>query len=214
MVNSINDYSSLNQVIKNNFNLINTSDELIKLTQNRYIILNNNSNNKIKNYIKMLKTIRNIPFGEYIKGQHYYKKEGYSKSNIFSIDVKNSGFNYTLYSFNEVKKILEERFNKKFDISTGNNLNDFVNIINSSEFCKVDFNVVYEEKLNYEPLKITDNLEKIQFFKCKSGDRQKEYDLIIVKNKMQEHFKSAIRKSIKRYIPANSVLWKIQYSGK
>ena len=137
-----------------------------------------------------------------------------SKSNIFSIDVKNSGFNYTLYSFNEVKKILEERFNKKFDISTGNNLNDFVNIINSSEFCKVDFNVVYEEKLNYEPLKITDNLEKIQFFKCKSGDRQKEYDLIIIKNKMQEHFKSAIRKSIKRYIPANSVLWKIQYSGK
>ena len=214
MVNSINDYSSLNQVIKNNFNLINTSDELIKLTQNRYIILNNNSNNKVKNYIKMLKTIRNIPFGEYIKGQHYYKKEGYSKSNIFSIDVKNSGFNYTLYSFNEVKKILEERFNKKFDISTGNNLNDFVNIINSSEFCKVDFNVVYEEKLNYEPLKITDNLEKIQFFKCKSGDIQKEYDLIIVKNKMQEHFKSAIRKSIKRYIPANSVLWKIQYSGK
>ena len=94
------------------------------------------------------------------------------------------------------------------------NLNDFINVINSSEFCKVDFNVVYEEKLNYEPLKITDNLEKIQFFKCKSGDKQKEYDLIIVKNKMQEHFKSAIRKSIKRYIPANSVLWKIQYSGK
>ena len=43
---------------------------------------------------------------------------------------------------------------------------------------------------------------------------KKEYELIKAKYKMQKYFENAVRKSIHRYIPANTTLWKIQYSGK
>ena len=45
-------------------------------------------------------------------------------------------------------------------------------------------------------------------------DIKDQYELLIVKNKIRKHFENAIRKSIHRYIPANTVLWQIKFSGK
>jgi hypothetical protein len=235
--NKISTYSDLAQEEKNKFNEINNSDFIIKLNSDSYIIENNMSN-KFNNYLKMLNDIRNISFGEVIKGQHYYKKEKFSKSNIFSVDVKNSGFNYTLYSFNEIKTIFELKNNTKYDETDVNSISGLINDINNCKnisgtltsnykFCKIDFDEdeidtsdITSSDIQFNGLSDLHRIKKQNYFKINvtTGDIQKDlkdqYELIIVKNKIRKHFENAIRKSIHRYIPANTVLWQIKFSGK
>jgi hypothetical protein len=230
-------YNSLRSSLKEDFNRINTSDFIIKLNYDSYLIENNLSK-QFNNYLKMLDDIRNISFGEVIKGQHYYKKEKFSKSNIFSIDVKNSGFNYTLYSFNEIKTIFELKNNTKYDETDVNSISGLINDINlcknssdqetsNYKFCKIDFDKDEIDTLDltssdiiFEKLSDLHRIKKQNYFKINvtteniKKDLKNQYELIIVKNKIRKHFENAIRKSIHRYIPANTVLWQIKFSGK
>jgi hypothetical protein len=152
--NDTNVYNDLSEQLKDEFNRINKPDFIIKLNSDSYLI-ENNSSHQFNNYLKMLNDIRNISFGEVIKGQHYYKKEKFSKSNIFSVDVKNSGFNYTLYSFNEIKTIFELKNNTKYDETDVNSISGLINDINNCKnssdqetsnykFCKIDFDKAME----------------------------------------------------------------------
>lgn len=312
----------------------------------------------LSNYFKMLNELKKFEFGEIVKGQHYYKESQCSKSNIFSIDVKNSGFVFKLYSFKDILKVIayenpslnidlsidyneasndEMTFEIKSKIKESNfygifnknnyNMNieniynktnsiynnieslknimffkynepayedlcfenidfiyDNIDILNSApksflidpindniitnhknDLSKLDkfinlnnqMDVLIFEIKRFKHLKDSLNISKINLweknllksFKIsyvnienyknykknypeKNYDRyiygtlndfikenktllvKKEYEIIKAKYKMQKYFENAVRKSIHRYIPANTTLWKIQYSGK
>lgn len=230
--NDTNVYNDLSDQLKDQFNGINKPDFIIKLNSDSYLI-ENNSSYQFNNYLKMLNDIRSISFGEVIKGQHYYKKEKFSKSNIFSVDVKNSGFNYTLYSFNEIKTIFELKNNTKYDETNVNSISGLINDINLSKnssdpetsnykFCKIDFDKdeIDTSDIQFNRLSDLHRIKKQNYFKINvtteniQEDIENQYELLIVKNKIRKHFENAIRKSIHRYIPANTVLWQIKFSGK
>ena len=303
----------------------------------------------LSSYFKTLDELKKFEFGEIVKGQHYYKENQYSKSNIFSIDVKNSGFAFKLYSFKDILKVIAYEnpslnidlsidyneinhetmcgeikskikesnfygiFNKNnYDMnieniydknnskdSIYNNVESLKNIMffkynepsyedlyfenidfisdnidilssNSSDFImnttninllnkykddilKLDEFIDYKNPLDvlifeikrFKHLKDSLNLSKIEIWEREllktfiigvkydeiNGQYKsrtlndfikenknllvkKEYELIKAKYKMQKYFENAVRKSIHRYIPANTTLWKIQYSGK
>lgn len=337
----------VNNYVRNNEKII------FKDKDNTFII--SNEVKILSNYFKMLDELKKFEFGEIVKGQHYYKENQYSKSNIFSIDVKNSGFAFKLYSFKDILKVIayenpslnidlsidynEAYYDKmskeiKLKIKESNfygifNKNNYdMNIENvydknNSIYSKIDSlknimffkyiepayedlcfenidfiydnidilssvpislfidpindNIIKNHRNNlleldkflnlnnpidvlifeikrFKHLKDSLNISKInlweknllksfkigyvnienykkinpeenynQYLNGTLNDFikenktllvKKEYELIKAKYKMQKYFENAVRKSIHRYIPANTTLWKIQYSGK
>lgn len=320
---------------------------------NTFIISTNYK--KMKSYYETILALQKIEFGEIIEGQHYYKEENHSKSNIFSINVNNSGFGYKVYELREVIKLLsnedksllplvykdsyslttdvpkiqnaiqnsdfyiifykdnmdkkiEEKNNKNeiiktfadhsmaayknFDLLenslffkytkktyysitdkiidnldiilnysnlsstineylTNNDVNEFklyykehryeiqdeftialegdimknslvtyiINLLNKFKSYKKYGNL---DKLNDFELLFLDKITKIdEIFNAIASDVNLEYnnifkegELIRAKYKMQKYFENSVRKSIHRYIPANTTLWKVQFTGK
>lgn len=364
-LNEISDFSSFSlssftgikpeNDIVNNY-VIDNEKIIFKDKDSTFII--SNEVKILSNYFKMLDELKKIEFGEIVKGQHYYKENQYSKSNIFSIDVKNSGFAFKLYSFkdilkviayenpslnidlsidynevyhekisNEIKLKIKESnfygiFNKNnydmnienvYDKKTSiyNNIESLKNIMffkyNESAYedlCFENIDFIYDnidilssapisfstnitndniiknhkkelkeldkfinlndpmdvlifeikrfkhlkDSLNISKINLWErnllksfiigfaNIEKYKSYKQDNPEKnynnyitgtlndfikenktllvKKEYELIKAKYKMQKYFENAVRKSIHRYIPANTTLWKIQYSGK
>jgi hypothetical protein len=103
-LNELSDFSSFslssftgirpeNDVV-NNY-VINNEKIIFKDKDNTFII--SNEVKILSNYFKMLDELKKFEFGEIVKGQHYYKENQYSKSNMFSIE--NNSENLTKYKF-------------------------------------------------------------------------------------------------------------------
>jgi hypothetical protein len=63
---------------------------------------------KMKNFYELTLAMQRIEFGEIIEGQHYYKEDYHSRSNIFSINIKNSGLTFKLYNYDELLNELQK----------------------------------------------------------------------------------------------------------
>lgn len=167
---------------------------LFRLTDDKMIITINKS---VMCMLKMLNAMSMVDFVDNIKGQHYYKENNKQKSNVFSLNVRNSGLNYQLYSYDEMNIMHKDMFGADFDN---------------------DADALAELKLGaIHPNGKLPNLEKesdYKSYKYYSYDDDCAYTgrIISVKMELRKTFEDAIRKSIHRYIPVNTVLWKIDYT--
>ena len=167
---------------------------LFRLTDDKMIVTINKS---VMCMLKMLNAMSMVDFVDNIKGQHYYKENNKQKSNVFSLNVRNSGLNYQLYSYDEMNIMHKDMFGTDF-----NN----------------DANALAELKLGaIRPNgKLPDLTKESDYksYKYYSYDDDCAYTgrIISVKMELRKTFEDAIRKSIHRYIPVNTVLWKIDYT--
>ena len=165
-----------------------------------------------------------------IDGEFKYKETDVSKSNIYSIELKNSNLNYNLISFNEMmsrcEKYLDKveenglRINYYYDknaeafykIDENNNINlinTFIDLIHELNYKEI-LDITISEDI--ELLKKTDF--KIPITSYKFYNKNDALNINIeTKMEIRKQLEKAIRKSIGRYAPVNTTLWKIKYAG-
>ncbi len=178
--------------------------EIQKLTDYSYLLINSENKLNTNSYLAMLDNMRPINFVEVVKGQHYYKEIGGHKSNIFSLNIKNSGLKLDLYSFDEMIIILRnlgEDYAKLMNMP----YSDFISLTESYGYGFISEYKVDDKKL-YKYFKY-DNFNRSMTGEEKTSQRNKILDIM----KMREVFEESVRKSIHRYIPVNTTLWKIEY---
>lgn len=190
--------------------------KIFKLADNEYTITLEDS--LFGKYFSTLNIVKNVQFAERIKGEHYYKEYKKSKSNVFSLNVRNSGLNYTLYTYNEVlDNILTELNGKKISNSedtfiVNGSLSSFNDLLSVSKYYKF----IEDEKIYFDEVKNNEISTNYKLFKYFIADSDKvDYTRKLIKSKIQirKSFENAIRKSIHRYMPVNTTLWKIEFSN-
>ena len=189
---------------------------------------------------QVLSAVSYYDFVERNKGFFKYQQENLHKSNIYSIKLTNTRLNpandkqlnkyYNLYSF--VNHLLIEL--KNSFIETQNN--QYILIFNGLKFTDVtyDYNknififVNYDTDINSDNgfslfslndvatilnYKIVYNISE-EFQEAYNIDDEKEIvKENTIKNDMRKILETAIRNSVQEYMPADTTLWKIIYSG-
>lgn len=195
-----------------------------KINETTLIHLKNDDKlNEFIAYYAMLSNIRKFEFVELLEGFNKYKEKDVSKSNVYSIELVNSNLNYECYNFsqmisicladNDVLSIYDDfdyDKNEFLNSRTGKRIK-FIDAIH-----KLDFHEILDVTLN----KDMDILNKINFeIPYSSYKFYKDESInplnkdIETKMRMRKEVEQAIRKSIHRYAPVNTTLWKIEYSG-
>ena len=175
-----------------------------KLYEDTYLISRAENTKLISDFIASLHAIKSYQFVDYVKGQHFYKESNYQKSNVFSLKIRNSGLAYDeLLSWEDVVYAsLRDGEDTAPSAISGRYMQIDENITELKERTSLEDSTFYSDYNNYKYLKkpadsvandVKDELE------------QKIY----LRNLLEE----AIRKSIHRYIPANTTLWKIEYEN-
>lgn len=156
-----------------------------------------------------------------------YQQENLHKSNVYSIKIENSGLNpetntrkyYTQdFVLNDIEKYLNE-----------NNDINYMYDNNNDKFYKFNQDQMLRQKLAFKMLNTADNIvdfnevanaisgwvfdEEVNLYYLKSEDENR-IKINKVKADMRKLLEDAIRNSVKRYMPANTNLWKIIYTGK
>lgn len=179
-------------------------------------------------YRQMMDSMKHIKFVDILKGQHYYKESDVHKSNVFSLNVKNSGLKYDLYSYDDMLRIINDKIDELSDNDYEDACSGFItdSILSTLHYGKVNANV--DKISNKHPLELAENttdekektyrkityneyLKNFKFFKFETDDPENETRLMASKVHLRSLFEDAVRKSIHRYIPANTILWKIEY---
>lgn len=165
-------------------------------------------NRNLVSFLNMMDEMSRIEFVDNVRGQHYYKENIKQKSNVFSLNVRNSGLDYKIYSYDEMKLMCTKLLGKNFE--EYDKRYEKENILKELSLGKITTNKFITE-YDYPELKY--------YYYEKTGDFYKDKDEMmrvgkVIKTKMQlrEAFEDAIRKSIHRYMPVNTVLWKIKYT--
>lgn len=178
---------------------------------------------------KVLETTSKYDYVERNYGFFKYQQENLHKSNIYSIKLANSGLNpeydekITYYKKAELISILEtdnyyhqnfryieneDKFYLNIDL-TNQKLNNLLNFnMNLPNITSISFNDMYSMsgwgKTLYEKVEVYYKLDE-------------EY-VISQKNKMRKNMRdlleTAIRNSVTKYMPVDTTLWKIIYTGK
>lgn len=212
--------------------------KVFKLSENEYCVVKKDSWQD--RYFSALELMKNIPFVERIKGEHYYTEIDKHRSNVFSIEVKNSGLAEINYFLDEVIKLVELAYKEKLDLSDSTSNDTFVfkdvpDIGDKFSFRLCRINSVTKRLVEDEDKKPN----KISFsaalagagFKVKdsslsgslngkSYSELKSMNLLFVKedtdlalseakSRIRKTFEAAVRKSINRYAPVDTTLWKI-----
>ena len=224
-------YAKLSGSATNWNNALNISG-IINYAQ-KYVLQNLNKEDEFNAYKSMLLKIREFEFMDLIDGDFKYKETDVSKSNVYSIELKNSNLNYRIINFNEMMSKCERKLEQLKTDQDNPIINYFYND-NDESFYQVYENNEYSDfictfidlihELGYkEILDITMN-EDIELLK-KTGFNipitsykfYNENDVlntnIETKMEIRKQLEKAIRKSIGRYAPVNTTLWKIKYTG-
>lgn len=171
----------------------------------------------LKKYFDMLKSMKDVDFVEHITGQTYYKEQVRKKSNVFSLNVKNSGLDYSLYSFNEMLFMFENQYHATYDSESrrfkdenGDDVISFFSALLENHYCKIK--EAPETTKDELLVKVDDDFESFKYFKY-ADDLAKTRTVIKLKIQLRKTFEEAVRNSIHRYMPVNTTLWKIKYSG-
>lgn len=196
----------------------------------KYVLQNSNKEDEFKAYKSMLLKIREFEFMDLIDGDFKYKETDISKSNVYSIELKNSNLNYTLISFNEMMSRCERYLDQ---LEENESKINYYYDKNNESFYKTDennnVNLIYTfidliHELGYKEILDITMSEDIELLK-KTGFRipitsYKFYNKndalntnIETKMEIRKQLEKAIRKSIGRYAPVNTTLWKIKYTG-
>lgn len=215
--------SNINQFVSFNQNLDDLSNELnqdigYKLN-NKYALklLDNNKINEFNAYLKMLQEIRKFEFLDYFDGFFKYKEADVSKSNVYSLELVNTNLNYELINFESMVALCEKHGYKDlneetltFEIVPNNsNMSSFFDVISNLHY---DYILDKNENTNSSLLKILNTNIPISEYKFYNKDN-KLNENIKEKIEVRYQLENTIRKSIQRYAPINSTLWKIKYSG-
>lgn len=151
--------------------------------------------------------MRKYEFIDFIEGDFKYKEKDVSKSNVYSIELKNSNLNYDVIDYNKMKARLDAY------ISTNEGRS-----LSGSAFLPAIHNMGYEEILDItmsedaEMLKKTDFEIPIESYKFYYKDNPLNEN-IHTKMILRKQLEKTIKKSISRYAPINTTLWKIKYTG-
>ena len=175
-----------------------------------------NTINMPLNLSKVLQTTSKYDYVERMYGFFKYQQENLHKSNIYSIKIANSGLNpendekLTYYQKNELITILETNnyYNKTFKYIE--NEDKFYNTSTETnpEIVSISFDDMYSMSgWNYSIIDKTEYYYRIE----------EEYK-ISQKNKIRKNIRdlleNAIRNSVIKYMPVDTTLWKIMYTGK
>lgn len=197
------------------------------------ICTNSRKQNEFLSYIASLMELRRYEFIDFIEGDFKYKEKDISKSNVYSIELKNSNLNYKVLSFNEMFAICEleliklknnaqitnyfynsenETFYENYDKENNvysNPIKRFLDMIHSLNYKEILDNTINEdvEILKRTSFKIP--IESYKFYNTKNELNEN----IHTKMELRKQLEKSIRKSISRYAPVNTTLWKIKYTG-
>jgi len=170
------------------------------VSSDKFIIGNYQNRDRLIAYINMLNDISKFEFIETIEGQHYYKESEHKKSNVFSLKVKNSGLSYETMTFNDV-----------YAFCNSSSSSDAYEVVRDA----LQSNIVKLIIEDGDVIKISDGSdiqlnEDLLNYKYIKSDLSSETECKI---KIRRMFEEAVRKSMHRYVPANTTLWKIKYDN-
>ena len=170
-----------------------------KIAEDEFMISNEVNLRIVNAYVTMLENVHDFQFVETIEGQHYYKESEYSKSNVYSIKVKNSGLSYDTMSFNDVRRSFEQNGETpEATVRAALSQGSVKLLIEDSDILKMSDGSDIEDDAD------------LRNYRYVISD---ESDLIESKIKIRDLFEDAVRKSIGRYAPVNTTLWKIKYDN-
>ncbi len=180
-----------------------------------------NYKEKLPNYNKIFNTISNYDHIEHIKGLLKFQQNDIKKSNIYSIQLQNSGLNpqndIVESNYNNFEYLLEADYwlletisrNMYYSEYWNTIINDNSNLIDDVVNCIYNNNSVgYTSKANLLSY-LNNNNPKIYIF-----DTSKASLINNTRSELREIVENAIKNSVKRYMPVHTSLWKILYTGK
>ena len=223
MLGSSNQYSfnnGINSILNKDSFKINAS-QLCKC-------INVEKQREFSSYIAMLLEMRKYEFIDFIEGDFKYKEKDVSKSNVYSIELKNSNLNYNVINFDEMLAICKSNASKFgfkdydedtkmfYDITNDENGNEI--LIPISGFIDVINQLGFREILDITMNDDVEMLKKAGFeipyksYKFYNVNDSLNND-IHTKMELRKQLEKSIKKSITRYAPVNTTLWKIKYTG-
>ena len=153
----------------------------------------------------MTDIIHNYDFIQTVDGFYKFKQTGLHKSNIYSINLKNTGLSKAedksvrLYTKKELIKLIEKQ-NPSFKYNEDQDV--FIILDPAGE-------VSFEDYINkkYEKV-LTQDFEQ-KYYNITQKNEADQYNS--VRQNIRQLIQKAIRKSIIRYMPADTNLWKVEY---
>lgn len=197
----------------------------------------------VQNNPQVLSTsISNYDFIQNIDGFFKFKQTGLHKSNIYSINLKNTGLSKSqdkevkFYTKQEAIKLLEQKYFIKYyqdedSFLVNSDQNTFIHAIfgstdnttfkktplyknlqqnNLSGFVLNYITIPFQTLIEYQGLKmlLNDQFQELYYYQ-KELNEANEYNG--VRQNIRQLIQKAIRKSIIRYMPADTNLWKVEY---
>lgn len=185
------------------------------------------------------KSISNYDFIQVIDGFFKFKQTGLHKSNIYSINLKNTGLSKLLdkatkmYTKQEVIKLLQNKYFIRYyqdedSFLVNSDENTFIHAVfdstdntvykrtplfknlqknNLSGFVLNYITIPFDILIQYEGIKLLQ--EKQLYYYEKEYNEATKYNSI--RQNIRQLIQKAIRKSITRYMPADTNLWKVEY---
>lgn len=167
-------------------------------------------------YVSALRMVGGAKFVDVVRGQHYYRETDFRKSNVFSLNVRNSGLAYETYTYDEMVS----------ELRRGYGLTDMSGL--SAAFARSRFGVLEGPSALGRPTEgltaegYAERLKGCSFFVCAEDppgataeeaaeSRERQRRTLEMKAWLRSLFEEAVRKSIARYAPAHTVLWRIEY---
>ena len=175
---------------------------VFKLNEDLFIVTRMENFSTVDNYVKTLAIVGGYQFVDVMRGQHYYKESNYQKSNVFSLKVKNSGLSYD--EMTSWSDLIYSRMKNGEDTSIEAVSAEYVQIderMTELSLKELDSSSFFSDVYDYKYLKKTD------------GDMQKKISEIKQKIYLRNLLEEAIRKSISKYIPVNTTLWKVEFEN-
>lgn len=179
--------------------------------------------NKFEN---ILNIVSNYDYIECNKGFFKFRQNDLHKSNIYSIKLKNSGLNPENDIINEFS---EGEVIKKLEISgqptyenqyTGNGTNYNATYKDTKFIISENENAIpgWKQETNNEYSKPFEELCNEMGW-VYDEEKRKYYNSNIektneIRNSMRNLMEQAVRKSVSKYLPADTTLWKVLYEGK
>lgn len=154
-----------------------------------------------------------------IKGEHYYMDKNSPISNFYSIVVKNTSIGRETFSFEDALKLIKNSTGVSAKLHKSGYLQ--ITLKNGSEmtvspeyfFGKygIDSGIICSEK---EP----EDWESAEYFMLYPDEDINDLDAIRkesseTRKQIKESFERCIRKSIERYAPVNTILWKVEFEN-
>ena len=174
----------------------------------------------------MLNVVSNFDFVERNKGFFKYQQENLHKSNIYSIKLTNTRLNPAQDDVLTTYKTLKSLIEHLTSVIKSNSQNSNTFIFDNKSYSNLyyDYNT-NEFKFDNEGSKSLDDVAKILSYKIVYNDLHEfEYAYDIneereitkkntIKTNMRKILETAIKNSVSEYMPADTTLWKIIYTG-